>query len=207
MPNRVRNRAGERVGHLTALEPTDKRSNIGKVIWKLKCDCGNIIYRAFSPNMRKSCGCDLHGKSKSRIYKIWCSMKARCENPNDKAYKNYGGRGIKVCPQWSGKNGFINFYNDMGDKPPRLSIDRIDNNGNYSPENCRWATKKEQQNNTRTNRMITINGVTKTIHQWCEERGMKYETVRRRIDTYHWPIQDAIFTPKHGEYHKGLSHA
>jgi hypothetical protein len=203
MPNHRKDISGERFGKLVAIAPTNKKASNGSIIWKYQCDCGNVIYRPASLRGIKSCGCITrkHGKAHTKLYKIWSSMKSRCNNPNDKYYHNYGGRGITVCDRWDKADGFKNFYADVGEPQKGMSLDRIDNNKGYSPENCRWATRKEQQNNTRVNRMITINGTTKTIHQWCDQMGIKYETARRRIDTYGWSVEEAILTPLHGKYH------
>ena len=112
-----------------------------------------------------------HGLSGTPEYKAWRAMKDRCFNPNTKYYSNWGGRGIAVCDRW--KNSFQNFFLDMGSRPTaKHSLDRIDNDGNYSVENCRWATKAEQQNNQRSNRLITIDDVTLTIAQWTKKNGL-----------------------------------
>jgi len=120
-----------------------------------------------------------HGMDGTSIYKTWIGLKARCYNKNDKDYKNYGGRGIKVCKRW--KNSFENFYNDMGDKPKGMSIDRIDNNGNYEPSNCRWATIEQQNNNKRNNHLLTYNGKTQTITQWSREIKVPVSTLQCRL--------------------------
>jgi len=113
-----------------------------------------------------------HGMSKTPEYKAWYNMKDRCFNPNHKCYSDYGGRGIKICDRW--KNSFQNFFLDMGSRPTaKHSLDRIDNNADYSPENCRWATKAEQENNKRTNKpLITIGNKTYTIVQWEKKNGL-----------------------------------
>ena len=121
-------------------------------------------------------------------------MKTRCTNPNHEAYHNYGGRGISICDEWM--NDFQAFYdwamaNGYSDD---LSIDRIDNDGNYCPENCRWATDKEQCNNQRSNHLITYNGKTQTIKQWAADLGIKRVTLQARLTRYHWDVEKALTT-------------
>lgn len=108
-------------------------------------------------------------------------MCQRCTNPKNTSYRNYGGRGIKVCDRWLGEQGFENFLTDMGERPSDgYSIDRIDNNGDYCPENCRWATKKEQCNNMRKTIMLSYNGETHSLSEWCDITGFCYETAYNR---------------------------
>lgn len=114
-------------------------------------------------------------------YSVWQGMKYRCNNPNAPAYKNYGGRGIKICMRWS--NSFHNFLSDMGERPTsKHTLDRIDNDKGYSPDNCRWATRAEQGRNTRANRLVTYNGQTKPLIEWSEITGVNYGTLRSRLD-------------------------
>ena len=121
-----------------------------------------------------------HGMSRTTEYQSWVDIKRRCFNPNDKGYPNWGGRGITVCDRW--KNSFQNFFLDMGSRPtPKHSIDRIDNDGDYCPENCRWSTDVEQANNKRTNRLITIACVTLTIAQWEKEMGFNKNIIWWRL--------------------------
>lgn len=176
--------------------------------WVCRCDCGNqkII---FGCNLRgghsRSCGCLYkemfgkgknfkHGLSNTRINHCYTSMKGRCYNNKNRQYKNYGARGIKVCDEWLGENGLQNFYNWAMANGYRddLSIDRIDVNGNYCPENCRWATIKQQNNNKRTNRVVEYNGEEHTIKEWSEIIGMRYRTLRNRILSKNWTIEEAM---------------
>lgn len=123
-----------------------------------------------------------HGKTNTRLYTIWKNMKYRCENPHHTTFHNYGGRGISVCEEW--KNNFQSFYDwaMANGYSPKLTLDRKDNDGNYCPENCRWATKKTQAQNRRTKVTVEINGVSKSIFQLATENGLKPATVRRRYD-------------------------
>lgn len=145
-----------------------------------------------------------------RLHRIFSNMKDRCCRPTYKAYENYGGRGITVCDEWlnkerDGKNtkGWLAFeswalshgYAD------NLTIDRIDNNKGYSPDNCRWVSMKVQSNNTRHNRYITYKGVTKTMVQWSEELNIGYETLVYRLHVAHWPVEKTFETPQDADYH------
>ncbi len=196
---------GCRYGKLTVIKEVGV-NKYGKKLWECECDCGNKVIHSSSElnyGRVKSCGCLKHESGEMRkkynardrkLYFRWSNIKGRCYNPNDPAYNNYGGRGIKMCPEWemdffafrdwSIENG----YNEL------LSIDRIDNNKGYSPDNCRWTDHKTQSNNRRSNHYITINGVTKTMKQWSEEYGIAYHQVQKRIASG-WSEQDAIQKP------------
>jgi hypothetical protein len=133
-----------------------------------------------------------HGMYASRIYGLWASMIQRCTNPKNPAYHSYGGRGITVCDRWMI---FENFYTDMGDKPPKLTLDRIDNSKGYSKENCRWATRHEQGNNRRTNTIISFNGKKQTLSQWSKETNLSPMCIMGRLRSG-WPIDKALTYPK-----------
>ena len=127
----------------------------------------------------------------TKEYLAWLSAKARCFNPKTKYYRHYGGRGITMCDEW--KNDFVAFLTDMGPSPKGMSLDRYPNqNGNYEPGNCRWATQKQQNYNKRTNRHLTFHGETKILCQWCEELGIKVTTVLRRLDNEHLSVEEAL---------------
>lgn len=182
---------GSKFNMLTVIEfiPNNKAASY----WKCRCDCGaeKIIRGSSLKNGNtKSCGCasieliTKHGycknnKPKTNTYYIWTSIKQRCYNKKMKRYKSYGGRGIKVCDRWL--NSFSNFLSDMGEKPSNLSLDRIDNDQGYSPENCRWATKREQANNTRTNNIIQYKNQKFTLTEFARHIGIHPETLRKRI--------------------------
>ena len=118
-----------------------------------------------------------HGKARTPIYILWQAIKQRCYNPRHTAFSRYGQRGIYVCERW---HNFENFMNDIGERPPKYTLDRIDNNGPYSPENCRWATRKEQSNNRYVNVRITHEGLTLTATQWSERLGIQVNTLLAR---------------------------
>jgi len=178
--------------------------------WLCVCDCGTqkiVNSRALRYGQSRSCGCyrselqskrmvdmhTTHNDSNSREHRIWLALRARCTNPNNPAFKNYGGRGITVCTQWA-KN-YQCFLDDMGRAPEGMWLDRIDNNKGYSPENCRWATVREQQNNRRSNRNITVAGKTRTLQQWGRISPVDRKTIAQRISNG-WDEKDAVFTAK-----------
>jgi len=175
--------------------------------WKCLCTCGeSTIVRSthLLTGHTKSCGCLIkeavsessktHGMRETLEYSTWILMKNRCNNPNSDKYYLYGGRGIKVCSEWN--NSFENFYADMGDRPTNVhSIDRKDNNGNYTPENCRWATQQEQCRNKRNNRLITYAGKSLCVAEWAELIGMPPSTIYSRLYRG-WNEERVITTPK-----------
>lgn len=185
----------QKFGRLTVIEKTDKRGSGGAVFWRCVCSCGkttDVSSSCLRGNQTKSCGClflDLasqkgknkktHGKSETRIYRIWSNMKSRCYSTKNKKYSLYGGRGIIVCDRW--KDSFANFYEDMGEPPLDCSLDRIDVNGNYEKQNCRWATQKEQQNNRRNNLILEYDSQKYTLQQLCDHLGKNSDRVQQRL--------------------------
>ena len=178
------------------------------------CDCGTVrtipLHRLISGHT-KSCGClrselvsaknTTHGLHGTPTYMIWKGMRNRCNNINEPAYSRYGGRGITVCERW---NNYVSFLADMGERlTTKHSIDRIDNNGDYTPDNCKWSTMTEQANNTRANLNVTFNNQALTLTQWARKTGMNYDALRSRIFRKNWPIDLALTTPigKQGKRH------
>lgn len=186
--------SGRRFGRLVAIE-VDSRNWQGKTMWRCRCDCGNetvVKSDSLKSGHTRSCGCLYtenigktnltHGHTGERIHNIWKCMRSRCSNQNNDSYENYGGRGVSVCDEW--KNDFQSFYdwsmhNGYADN---LSIDRINNDGDYSPENCRWTTALTQANNTRRNRYITYNNITHTCSEWARILGLRKDVLRHRLD-------------------------
>ena len=203
----------KKFNRLTVLERAENQNN--KIMWKCRCDCGNIV-NVFSSNLlcnrTKSCGClkdekliqrsTKHNQRHTKLYEIWKSMKQRCLNPNNRGYKNYGGRGITICDEWI--HDFQSFYewSKKNGYNSNLSIDRIDNNGNYCPENCRWTDRHTQCNNTRVNHYINYNNETKTLADWVKTTKLSYSCVFTRLKKG-WSIDKALNTPSA----KYLSHA
>jgi len=197
------NLIGQRFGRLVVLTRSSN-TKTGRTRWQCQCDCDNttvVVSDKLRSGKTKSCGClqqenrlrgrRTHGMTKSREYHIWHGIKARCYNANNPAYSHYGGRGINVCDQWL--QSFENFLKDMGLAPSdKHSIDRIDNNGNYKPSNCRWATFKEQNNNRRDN--IFVDSIT-TLKQYCDKNHLPYQTIHARINRHGWSIERAIRKP------------
>lgn len=192
----------QRYGKLTVIEFIRKEGRY--VYWKCKCDCGNYKIVKGEDLRRKhtlSCGClkhksppnTTHNMSKTRLYIIWQDMKKRCSNPNLYEYKNYGGRGITVCHEW--KSSFIDFRDWALENGYRddLTIDRIDVNGNYEPDNCRWITKKEQNYNRRNNRIFEYNGKRQTVTQWAEEYSISLSKIYYRLKLG-WSFEKIITT-------------
>lgn len=209
---------GQRFGFWVVVGPPERRN--GATMWPCKCDCGTkrlVNGRSLRMGGTSSCGCRFkgkpnnrggewgrienprkanktHGKSKTRLFRIYTGMKGRCYNQKNASYKNYGGRGIQICKEWL--DDFSVFYewavnNGYGDN---LSIDRIDAEGDYCPENCRWATRKEQANNTRQNRFLEFNGETHTVKEWADIIGISEQTIRGRLREG-WNTEDVLGLP------------
>lgn len=182
---RYRDLTGLKFGKLTAIKPVNEKRESGRhKRWICNCECGNTTIVSSDHLTKcetKSCGCYNHGKSKTRLFRIWSHIKVRCYDCKNNNYSRYGGRGIKMCDDW--RENFMAFYNwsISNGYSDELSIDRIDNNGNYSPDNCRWATQKMQANNTSKNHYITHNGETHTISEWSDITGIKQNTITYRL--------------------------
>ena len=197
--------SGQKYGLLTAIRPVGYNNGF---IWECKCDCGGVTkvaLRNLTNGHIKSCGCMWHpkgtirnfkhGLGRTRIYKIYSGMLYRCTEEGDLT-GNYYKRGIRVCNEWQGNNGAINFYNwaISSGYNDDLTLDRIDNNGDYSPDNCRWTTMLVQANNKRNNHFLEFNGEKKTISQWSRETGISGTTILARLKGG-WPIVDALTIP------------
>lgn len=196
---------GKKFGRLTVI---DRAPNSAKceTRWNCVCECGaktTVRGKNLIQGITRSCGCirkdprpyrNTHGMSRTRLYRIWSLIKNRCENENSPAYRNYGGRGIELCEDWHSSSAFFEWALSNG-YAENLTIDRIDNNKGYSPENCRWVDETTQGNNKRTNRYITIGDKTKTLAQWCREYNMNYKAVHNRITKLEWDIEKALTTP------------
>lgn len=191
---------GKRFGRLTVLQRADGKEK--RSYFLCKCDCGNvlkIVGRDIKRGHTVSCGCykkeiikqrntvlfRIDGRTNTRLYKVWVSMKMRCENQNHKAYNDYGGRGITICEEWSKFENFKKWAIESGYNENcsvrELTLDRIDVNGNYEPNNCRWVDMKTQANNRRNNVFICINGENRTVSEWARYSNINLSTLWYRI--------------------------
>lgn len=200
-----RNYIGEKYGLLTVLDIKYTKNHRKSLI--CQCECGNTtILNSTNWEKTKSCGClewkahITHGLRYTRLNSIWNGIKDRCYNSNSISYPNYGGRGIIVCNEW--KDNFKAFYdwamkNGYDETAPygKCTIDRIDNNGNYEPSNCRWVDKQVQANNTRTNRYVEFNGKTQSVAMWGKELGIPRTVITQRLNKCGWSVEKALTTP------------
>jgi len=201
---------GQKFGRLIVISIQPRNNKREKIKWICNCDCGNKNINIRGSDLItgkiQSCGClriesiTKHGKYNTKLYKVFQNMKSRCLNKNNPTYTYYGDRNIKICSKWLDvENGFINFYNWAIDNGYHegLSLDRIDNNGNYSPENCRFVTKKEQSRNTRNNVYLTFNGKTQLKSDWCNELNIVNKTLDYRLNKYNIKTEpEKIFNKK-----------
>lgn len=206
---------GEKIGRLTVLG-VEKTSKTGKRFWLCQCDCGNTVIHETgqlrAKNAPQSCGClqreaaskvgkkTIHyivdGVEKmsdgvKRIHNIWSEMRQRCNNPNNHAYKYYGGRGIIVCDEWQDVTVFEKWALENGYED-NLTIDRIDTNGNYEPDNCRWVDMQTQANNTRSNKMLPYHGRTQSLADWCRELSLDYHRTKARLNSCGYTVEQAF---------------
>jgi len=200
----------QRFGKLLVLGPFKKgpgRQRGFEYSWLCRCDCGVEKYikqEYLRSGKTNSCGClrretmaakqFKHGYSRTRTYRSWQRIKQRCHDSNNPAYRDYGGRGIQMCSRW--RDSFENFLADMGECPgDDFSIERIDNNAGYVPNNCRWATAKGQARNTRRNRILELDGKSLCLAEWVEITGIKRTTITQRLDACGWTVEEALTTP------------
>lgn len=199
----TQNLIGKRFGKLLVLERAEN-NKYNSAQWLCKCDCGKITKTTtcqLTSGKTKSCGClkyesrnYTHRMTHTRLHNIWAKMRQRCNSPKDNCYYRYGAKGITVCDEWN--HSFESFYewsmkNGYSDS---LTIDRIDNSKGYYPENCRWVTFADQQRNKSSNIVITYNGETKILAEWCRYFNVNYSMVRERLKR-NWTFEKAIFTP------------
>lgn len=196
---RFRDLTGKRFGRLLVIKRAPNKNR--HVYWKCRCDCGNVVIvrgDALTRGSTVSCGCyhkdavTKHGMYNTPIYAIWSSMLQRCENPNATGHDNYGDRNIKVCKRW---HKFENFYDDMGDRPSEEhTLDRIDNDGDYEPGNCRWATWEQQGRNRRDNKILKYKGKERCVSEWTKITGIGDSTLRMRLQRG-WTTAEALTIP------------
>lgn len=203
---------GQRFGRLTVVKFDGKKelNGVSYRYWKCKCDCGNMVSVKTSNlthNNTKSCGClrkeitsqlnYKHGSKNKRLYNIWMSMKRRCYYPKSASYANYGARNITVCNDWLGEHGFENFCSWALNSgySEKLTLDRIDNYGNYCPENCRWASYTEQAYNRRNNVKYFYDGKNLSAREWSEITGISLGTLLNRFYNLNWSVERALTEP------------
>ncbi len=196
--------SGQIFGRLTATSTSEIRGR-NRVYWLCLCACTKekwVISDALKSGATRSCGClndearrvTIHGATQhgqTREYKAWHHMKQRCLNPKTKRFSRYGGRGIAICDRWL--NSFENFLSDMGKCPSGMSIERENNDGNYEPGNCRWATTSEQNRNTSRKRLVTFNGLTLNLADWQKRTGIPHATLHYRLKN--WSVERAFTEP------------
>jgi hypothetical protein len=197
---------GQQFGRLVVIDRAENTKD-GKTRWVCECDCGNrIITRGYllGSGQTKSCGClqkeivsecnTKHGDSFKKLYYTWNNIRERTCRQTNPHYKDYGERGIGLCEEWKNYDNFKKWALSNGYKRG-LTIDRIENDKGYFPDNCRWVSMKIQQNNKRNNRIITYNGQTKTLSEWAEHIGISYTALKQRINKLGWSIEKALTTP------------
>lgn len=200
---------GARFGRWTVIGPGIRRGPGSSKFWRCQCDCGterSVNGHLLRRGESKSCGClnlsitikrlTVHGYAGMRTpeYMAWVNMRQRCLNPKNKRFADYGGRGVSICHEW--RSSFSAFLRDVGPRPSaRHSIERHDNDGDYRPGNCRWATMSEQQSNTRRNIFYTIQGETLTLAQWSRKLGIRRSTLVGRMADSGWSVEKALTTP------------
>ena len=192
---------GQQWGHWTVIGYVGNDAQ-GQPLWLCRCSCGKerpVVGSHLRNGTSASCGCQclrytIHGYTKFPEYEVWRHMIERCQDSKRKDWPRYGGRGIVVCQRW--RDSFPAFYEDMGPRPtPAHSIDRINNDGNYEPGNCRWATVAEQASNKSNNRYLTFDGQTLTVSQWARKLGIKVDVLNLRLSHYNWTVERALTQP------------
>lgn len=217
MRKRIEISVGDKYGRLTVVREVEPKRSAGQVQRSVecRCECGVVKeYRFYSlrNGNTSSCGClarevagsgsKTHGLSDTAEYGIWQGMLSRCDSSGSQANRNYGGRGIAVCDRW---RSFESFYEDMGPRPSsKHSIDRINNNGDYEPGNCRWATQKEQARNTRVNYLVEHNGEVKCVADWAEQYGFRPSVLYIRLVKLGWTFEKSVSWPV---FNKGATRA
>lgn len=205
MAGKLRNDlTGQKINSLTILRRSDERGGGKKpeVLWECQCDCGKIVvvksYSIISGHS-KSCGCKKikHGYShKERLYETWKNMRRRCFDPKNKRWANYGGKGVTICKEWNDYSVFRSWAMENG-YADNLTIDRKDADGNYCPDNCRWADAKTQANNVSRNRIIEHDGKKMTMSEFADYLGISYSALQHRMDR-NWDMESIVSTPQRG---------
>lgn len=196
--------AGAIIGSWTIIERSEDSPVQGRM-WLCHCECGAVrivIQKKLRSGGSKSCGCirnratavrgTTHGKTGTPAHISWEAMIARCTNPKAFGFQHYGGRGIKICEQWRGSNGFASFLSDMGERLPNTSLDRIDSDGDYEPGNCRWTTKKAQSANRRNSCHLTYNGETLPLTDWSRRLNIPRQRLYMRVFSRGWTAAQAL---------------
>lgn len=199
--------AGTTFGRWTVISSTEA---VNRTCIPCVCSCGmpgTPRFEFLKRGRSQSCGCfalegrTTHGRSGDPVLAVYISMRQRCSNPNAQNYHRYGGRGITVCDRWlDKKNGFLSFISDLGERPPGTTIERVNNDFGYSPENCKWSTRKEQYANRSTNHYIEFNGERRTITEWAAKIGIATPNLIARLNKLKWPLERALTEPPNKKF-------